>query len=254
MGGEDNLGWTMPAPAVAVLGSLAVPGAGHLVCGHPVRAAGWAAAVWGSVLGAMALSAGSLLSLGPVMGTSTLRIRAVLPEAFALGPVYFATSWWSAPHLWIPQGHPHQGAALMLGSIGGILALMCAADAHALASGAPAGRCLRAVLGSWVLPGLGHALLGRTRRAWWFGGWIGALFICGLLLTGGAGVDRVRHPYAFLAQILNGGPALAAQALGGPLHPASITFRYDAGVLFCSVAGLMTVLAMLDAGRIARQS
>ena len=205
-------------------------------------------------MGAAALSAGSLLSLGPLMGPPTLRLRAVLPEAFALGPVYCATSWWSEPHLWVPQGHPYQGAALLLGAIGGMLALMCAADAHALASGAPAGRCLRAVLGTWILPGLGHILLGRARRGWWFGGWIGALFASGVLLTGGTGVDRVRHPYAFLAQVLNGGSTLVAQAVGGPLHPEAISFRYDAGVLFLSVAGLMTVLAMLDAGRIARQS
>ena len=116
---------------------------------------------------------------------------------------------------------------------------------------------------AWLLPGLGHWLLGERKRGAILVGSIGGLWIAGLLIGGIGVIDRRSHPAWFAGQILTA-PSLAIQyATGQPVHrqngrspsdPSSFQPSFgrvkEQGILFTSLAGLLNLLTMIDiAGR-----
>ena len=131
-----------------------------------------------------------------------------------------------------------------------------------------------AVLG-WILPGLGHASLGDRRRGILVGGGVLGLFLGGLLIGGLDVVDRREDHLWFLAQAGAGPVAwvadyananLVASGRFGELleapHPdpmaprgtvvevsslKSLAHPNEMGTLFAAMAGLMNVVAVLDA-------
>jgi hypothetical protein len=131
-----------------------------------------------------------------------------------------------------------------------------------------------AVLG-WILPGLGHASLGDRRRGLLVGGGVLGLFLGGLLIGGLDVVDRREDHLWFLAQAGAGPVAwvadyananLVASGRFGELleaaHPdpmaprgtvvevsslKSLAHPNEMGTLFAAMAGLMNVVAVLDA-------
>lgn len=131
-----------------------------------------------------------------------------------------------------------------------------------------------AVLG-WILPGLGHASLGDRRRGLLVGGGVLGLFFGGLLIGGLDVVDRREDHLWFLAQAGAGPVAwvadyananLVASGRFGELleapHPdpmaprgtvvevsslKSLAHPNEMGTLFAAMAGLMNVVAVLDA-------
>jgi hypothetical protein len=131
-----------------------------------------------------------------------------------------------------------------------------------------------AVLG-WILPGLGHASLGDRRRGLLVGGGVLGLFLGGLLIGGLDVVDRREDHLWFLAQAGAGPVAWVADyananlvASGrfgelleaphpGPMAPRgtvvevsslkSLAHPNEMGTLFAAMAGLMNVVAVLDA-------
>lgn len=131
-----------------------------------------------------------------------------------------------------------------------------------------------AVLG-WILPGLGHASLGDRRRGLFVGGGVLGLFLGGLLVGGLDVVDRREDHLWFLAQAGAGPVAWVADYANASLvasgrfgemleapHPdpmaprgtvvevsslKSLAHPNEMGTLFAAMAGLMNVVAVLDA-------
>ncbi len=108
-------------------------------------------------------------------------------------------------------------------------------------------------LSAWLVPGLGHLMLGRTRRALTFFAIVIGMFSLGLYLHGELfPLDR-SEPLTFLAGIAEIGvglPFFAVKLLGmGAGEVTALTYEY--GYTFCIVSGLLNMLIMLDAYDIA---
>ena len=122
---------------------------------------------------------------------------------------------------------------------------------------------------AWLVPGLGHWVIGRRVRAAVFAAVIVCAFVTGVLLHGELGVPSPRSPFSWLAAFAclgNGILYLArlvwvnglAGILSGPfpygLHgggdPVAAGFNY--GNTFLYTAGLMNLLTVLDVSDIAR--
>jgi hypothetical protein len=99
-----------------------------------------------------------------------------------------------------------------------------------------------------VLPGLGHAALGRTARGAAYFGLVATAFVTGLALDGRLFTPDPQHPLTILASLASyasGALAFAARPLGlGAGNLASRTYEY--GTTFLATAGLMNVLLMFD--------
>jgi len=126
-----------------------------------------------------------------------------------------------------------------------------------------------ALLGAaWLVPGLGHLILGKRIRAGVFFGVIAAGFLTGILLSGEVGVPSVDNPFSWLSTLACAGNGVLyiirliwVNGLGGLLSnlplglegggdPVAAGFGY--GKTFLITAGLMNLLAVLDVSDIAR--
>ena len=122
---------------------------------------------------------------------------------------------------------------------------------------------------AWFVPGLGHWLLGKHRRAVVFAVVIVCAFVTGVLVDGELGTPRRGEPFSWLATIaclgngvlylgrliwLNGLGGLFAGGfpfgLEGGGNPVSAGFVF--GNTFLYTGGLMNLLAVLDVSDIAR--
>jgi hypothetical protein len=122
---------------------------------------------------------------------------------------------------------------------------------------------------AWLVPGLGHWILGKRRRAIVFAVIICCAFVTGVLIDGELGVPRHNHPFSWLATLacvgngilylgrllwLNGFGGLFSgtfpfDLLGGG-DPVAVGFSY--GNTFLYTGGLMNLLTVLDVSDIAR--
>ena len=123
---------------------------------------------------------------------------------------------------------------------------------------------------AWLWPGLGHIHLGERKRGLLVMFGVLFLFLSGMLIGGLDVVDRKDDRLWFLAQVLCGPVAIAAdlanQSLlkpmpgnwvdryeeGDPevarrLHRKSLGHVNEMGTLYCALAGLMNLVAILDA-------
>jgi hypothetical protein len=100
---------------------------------------------------------------------------------------------------------------------------------------------------TWLVPGLGHWLQGRKRRGALVFVLLVGLFVAGTLLAEGSNLSRERHFYYWAGQFLVGAPALAAEAVWGSMRVRHEITYVDCGLVFGCVAGLLNVLAMIDA-------
>jgi len=121
---------------------------------------------------------------------------------------------------------------------------------------------------SWLVPGLGHFLLGKKLRAAVFASVICLAFLTGILLNGEVGVPQAGNPFSWLSTIAGLGNGILyflrlfwVNGIGGffsslPLglngggDPAALGFGY--GKTFLISAGLMNLLVVLDVSDIAR--
>jgi hypothetical protein len=121
---------------------------------------------------------------------------------------------------------------------------------------------------AWAIPGLGHWLLGKRRRAIVFAVVIFCSFATGLLVDGEIGTPRKGEPFSWLATIACFGNGLLylvrlvwLNGLGGVFSgfpfglsgggdPVASGFVY--GNTFLYTGGLMNLLAVLDVSDIAR--
>ncbi len=113
---------------------------------------------------------------------------------------------------------------------------------------------------AWLLPGMGHFVLGERRRGGILFVSIGVLWLAGLLI-GGVGVcDRQERPFWYLGQMLVA-PTWAVNSynqrlkqrpsyppLPGRPHDYEPSFGHvnEQGVLYTALAGLLNLLAMID--------
>ena len=117
----------------------------------------------------------------------------------------------------------------------------------------PATAGIPVAVSAWLVPGLGHLMLGRTRRALTFFLVVTAMFALGLYLRGELFPLDTSEPLTFLAGLAEIGvglPFFAARLLSmGSGEVTALTYEY--GYTFCIVAGLLNMLIMLDAYDIA---
>jgi len=112
----------------------------------------------------------------------------------------------------------------------------------------------------WLVPGLGHWVVGQQRRAMIIGLSIALLWILGLLIGGIGVIDHRQHRFWFLGQSLIApsiGVNYATQkaktaqlirtpANDGPIYQPSFSRIHEQGVLFTALAGLLNLLAVID--------
>jgi hypothetical protein len=117
----------------------------------------------------------------------------------------------------------------------------------------PATAGVPVALSAWLVPGLGHLMLGRTRRALTFCAIVIGMFALGLYLHGELFPLDTSEPLTFLAGLAEIGvglPFFAVKLLGmGAGEVTALTYEY--GYTFCIVSGLLNMLIMLDAYDIA---
>ncbi|PWB73588.1 MAG: hypothetical protein C3F15_09335 [Holophagae bacterium] len=124
------------------------------------------------------------------------------------------------------------------------------------------------LLAAWLVPGLGHWILGKRRRALVFFAVVVCAFLTGVLVDGELGTPRPGEPFSWLATLACLGNGLlylarlvwingVSGALGGlPFgldgggDPIAVGFTY--GNTFLYTGGLMNLLLMLDVSDIAR--
>jgi hypothetical protein len=111
----------------------------------------------------------------------------------------------------------------------------------------------RLVLAAWLIPGLGHLLLGRKWRAAILFASILAMFLLGLAMKG---EFFSRHSESYLQMLgyygeLSVGAAMAAATFFGYAGGDSFFVSSDYGTAFLVAAGMLNLLAVLDAYDIA---
>ena len=102
------------------------------------------------------------------------------------------------------------------------------------------------VLATWFVPGLGHWIQGRRKRAIVVFLLLVGLFALGTLLAEATNLSRERHFYYWSGQFFVGLPALASELLWGHTRVHSDIRYVDAGLVFGCIAGLLNTLAMID--------
>ncbi|MEW6336601.1 MAG: DUF6677 family protein [Acidobacteriota bacterium] len=104
------------------------------------------------------------------------------------------------------------------------------------------------ILLAWLVPGLGHLLLGRTRRAPVFAVVILVAFAVGILLNGELIVPKDGDPLSYLAfaAVLGNGVLFVAAKLLGLGAGVVTSASYEFGNTFLLTAGMMNLLLLLD--------
>ncbi|QDU32183.1 hypothetical protein KS4_02120 [Poriferisphaera corsica] len=115
-------------------------------------------------------------------------------------------------------------------------------------------------IAGWLLPGLGHLLIGEKKRGLILLVAISGLWFGGLLIGGVGTFDRSAHPAWFMGQSLNGGSIVAWQVQEylknsgpgatdpGPQNRYQPPYGHveSQAILYTALAGLLNLLAMID--------
>ena len=103
------------------------------------------------------------------------------------------------------------------------------------------------IVATWLVPGLGHWLLGRRGKALLYFALITFTFLFGMVLADFRNV-RTDDDFKlyFLGEALYGGLAFPARWLTRGLELVRAQPRLDVGLLFSTVAGIMNVCVMVD--------
>ncbi|MBI1370295.1 MAG: hypothetical protein GC162_16795 [Planctomycetes bacterium] len=118
-------------------------------------------------------------------------------------------------------------------------------------------------IAAWFVPGLGHYLFGEKQRGLIVGITLLILFTIGLLIGGIDVVDHREDPLWFAGQVLIGPPSIIVDAIhthfdskyppspptpDSPLpdYEVSVGRVNELGTLYCTLAGVLNLLAILD--------
>ena len=102
------------------------------------------------------------------------------------------------------------------------------------------------LLGAWMVPGLGHWMLGKRQTALLVGGSLLTLWILGLYFSDFRGIDRSQLYWWWAAQSGMGGPTLVSTLAFGPLQVTQDVPQMDLGITLLSVAGLLNLAVLTD--------
>lgn len=112
----------------------------------------------------------------------------------------------------------------------------------------------KALLAAWMLPGLGHLLLGRRDRALFFALTLIPTFLFGLVLGSFATVSPLdRHPIWGLAQVPGGLLTLITALLTRDAQIPAADTLYSTASLYTGAACLLNILALCDVYDLARR-
>lgn len=253
-------------PRDATLLSLALPGAAHVLLGKPLRGAV-------ALLSTMALFFAGWAVLGERMW-----FFAAFQPFDALKPVFKVVPW----NL-VPEGFNVTGAAIaslsrpsygfeverllrmpvagehwatMLTGASGILSAIWAADANWLSRGLAQPRVSpgTAVLVSWFVPGLGHAMAGQRSKGLVMGLAVLIVYVLGMVVSNGHAVDRQYFSLWWAGAALFGPGLVFSSLFTAPmLLDAGVPAGFDMGVALCTSAGLMNAMVMSDAYSVAER-
>jgi hypothetical protein len=237
-------------PNVAAVLTWVLPGAGHVYLGAPLFGIAAFLAITGLYLLGIRLSDGmgfeflqtDLRSpIAPILTPEVGNLSAVIWHMRTYG---FGASF---PRPW-PD---HIDLGTFLTACSGLLNACLACKAHFDAR-VPAGVHTTKpspgllVLGAWIVPGLGHWLQGRRRRAVIVFAIVAGFVVLGTVLADGANLDRERHFYYWSGQFLAGAPAWILEVVHGHAFVRADIRYVDAGLAFGAVGGLLNILAWLD--------
>lgn len=101
---------------------------------------------------------------------------------------------------------------------------------------------------AWVLPGLGHAVLGKWRKGLFFFASILLTYIAGLWICGWRVVTWEENPFYYVGQYGSGMTTLFGLLLEGdrPFRADIPMSWYDPGLLYACVAGLLNLVLMVN--------
>ena len=106
-----------------------------------------------------------------------------------------------------------------------------------------------AALSGWLLPGLGHILLGQRRRGTILMLTLGLVWLAGLAIGGIEVIDSQAKTWWFLGQMLTAPSVLVdwyQQGLAAGEVEPSLGRMGEQGTLYVTLAGLLNLVAMLD--------
>lgn len=103
------------------------------------------------------------------------------------------------------------------------------------------------ILLGWLVPGLGHWIIGRRGRAAFFAIQLIGMFLAGLLLSNFRCVSPFdRHPIWALTQVPGGLLTVLTAAATAGLHIERDNPLYPAGCLYVGAACLLNLVALCD--------
>ena len=252
-------------PRDATLLSLVLPGAAHVLLGKPVRGAvafvstmalffiGWAVLRDRMWFYGITPPAGAIASFFKFVPLN------LLPEGLNFGAAVVASlsraaeSFETERLMRMPLASEHW--ACMLTGASGILSTIWAADANWLSRGrhAPVTPA-RAVFLSWLVPGLGHAVAGQRSKGLVMGLAVAIVYLLGMVVSGGHGVDRQHFSLWWAGAALFGPGLLFSSFVTSPmLIEGPVPAGFDFGVALCTSAGLMSAMIMSDAFTVAER-
>jgi hypothetical protein len=107
-------------------------------------------------------------------------------------------------------------------------------------------RTVAGILGAWLVPGLGHWIIGRRAKALLYFGAITATFLAGTALAQGRNLSFEREPVYFAAYMFNAGQTVVGWLLTRHLELTHRIPFLQLGLTYTAVACLLNVVAMMD--------
>jgi hypothetical protein len=105
---------------------------------------------------------------------------------------------------------------------------------------------LAGILGAWLIPGLGHLLIGRRAKALLYFATITITFLAGTALAEGRNLSFERDPIYFGAYLFNAGETGLGWLLTRHLELDHRIPFHQLGLTYTAVACLLNVVAMMD--------
>jgi uncharacterized protein DUF6677 len=255
------MGELVPAEAtrdrmLQVIGlSFLFPGLGHIVAGARGLGLAWMLIANAALLLGFQLAGYTQLDYGFSWVLGGVKLVVALPESLNFGGTLLLGNLASSVESggFYVENLPYRHLGFLLSGVAGILSVASAPHAAGmvLAQMEPSrqGRMHpgKVALFALLVPGLGHAMIGRRFKAKLLGFCLIGMFVLGLALGGFADFDRQRHGYYWIGQMFIGLPAWLSYLPLLPLKMGNVLPYQDTGFTFTSVAGLFNIVVALDA-------